>query len=559
VRKFVLDILGDIGDEGSVPAMLPALSDPDENVRAAAAENLGKLGAAEAVPRLLDAMEQADLWLRFTILEALARIGQAVPVARLLEFSGEKLLRKALFDCLGRIGGMDAVPALLEGLTDDMRNVREAAIIALDRIAATWPGSIDEALTGLAGSPAAEGVAAALESADAALAQAALRLLRSIGDGRFAPRLLALFENELLRVEAAAALVAMGPAAASSLLELWPAASGRTRTWLASLLGETRCVEGLALLRTGLSDSDAELQLICAQALGKLGEAAAIAPLAETLCAAGEEVREAAMQALCRLSGGHPQEVLQRLRPLLADDNAELRMHVVTIFGQMESHEVADCLAFAMKDESPLVRRAAVRAYESRSGEKQLPTLMLALTDEDAEVRRLAAESLGLTADRQAIAPLELALQDEDIWVRAAAVRSLGRLGGVDVFAPIGRALQDPVGLVAIAALESLAELGAERALPAMVQSLRHGDEEVVNAALNLLAALGQRDWLPAAVEPLLNHRHWEVRSTFVRVLASLEGAACRLLLEERLLVEGEELVRQLIQDILAELREPRG
>lgn len=559
VRKFVLDILGDIEDESCIHSMLPALSDPDENVRAAAAENLGKLRAAEAVPMLLDAMDHADLWLRFTILEALARIGQTVPVSRLLALAGERLLRKALFDCLGRIGGMDAVPTLVRGLTDEMRNVREAAIVALDRIVASLPGALDKELSGLAGTPAAEAVAAALESSDPAIIQAAVRLLRSTGDARFSRRLLTLFENELLREEAAATLVAMGPSAACSLMELWPAADGRTRAYLAYIFGESRCVEGLALLRAGLCDGDPELQLVSAQALGKLGEAAAIIPLAETLCAAHEEVREVAMQAICRLSGRHPQEVLQRLRPLLAADDAELRMHVVTILGQMERPEVEGCLAFAMKDESPLVRRAAVRVCESRSGEHQLPTLMLALTDEDAEVRRLAAESLGMTANRQAVAPLELALQDDDIWVRAAAVRSLGRLGGADVFLPIERALQDPVGLVAIAALETLAHLDPDRACPVMVQSLQHTDEEVVNAALNLLAASAQRDWVPAAIEPLLNHRHWEVRSTVVRTLASLDGAACRPLLEERLLLEGEELVRQLIQDILAAFREPRG
>jgi HEAT repeat protein len=559
VRKFVLDILGDIGDESCVQSMLPALSDPDENVRAAAAENLGKLHAADAVPMLLDAMDHADLWLRFTILEALARIGEAVPIARLLEFSDQRLLRKALLDCLGRIGGMDAIPVLIGGLTDDMRNVREAAIVALDRIATSSPHAIDEVLSALSGTPAAEAVAGALECSDPAIAQASVRLLRGTGDARFAPRLLALVENELLREEAAAALVVMGRSAICSLLQLWPDASSRTRAYLAYILGESRCVEGLTLLRSGLRDGDAELQLVSAQALGKLGDAAAISPLTETLGTAQDEVREVTMQALCRLSGVHPQDVLQWLRPLLADDDAELRMHVITIFGQMESSEVEGCLAFAMKDESPLVRRAAVRAFERRSGDNQLPTLMLALTDEDAEVRRLAAESLGMTADRQATAPLELALQDEDIWVRAAAVRSLGRLGGADVFAPICRALQDPVGLVAIAALETLAGLDAWRACPAMVQALGHADEEVVNAALSLLTASGQRDWLPAAIEPLLNHRHWEVRSTFARTLASLEGPACRPLLEERLLLEGEELVRQLIQEILNDLRESRG
>lgn len=559
VRKFVLDILGDIGEENCVQSMLPALSDPDENVRAAAAENLGKLRAAEAVPVLLDAMDHADLWMRFTILEALARIGQAVSVARLLNFADERLLRKALFDCLGRLGGMDAVPVLSQGLTDDMRNVREAAIVALDRIAETMPEAMAEPLAALAGTPAAEAVAAALRSSDLPLVRAAVRTLRSMRDGRFALNLLDLFENELMREEAAAALVAMGRPAACSLLDQWPAASVRTRSYLAYIFGESRCVEALVLLRAGLHDSDSDLQLVSAQALGKLGEAAAIAPLVETLCVANGDVRAVAMQALCRLTDRYPQEVLQSLGPLLTDDDAELRMHVVTIFGQMVSREVEESLSFALKDESPLVRRAAVRACAHRTGADQLSTLMLALTDEDVEVRRLAAESLGLTGNRQAIPPLELALQDEDIWVRAAAVRSLGRLGGAAVFEPISRALQDPVGLVAIAALESLAELNAGRACPAMVQALQHNDEEVVNAALNLLAATGQRDWVPAAVEPLLNHRHWEVRSAFVRALATLQGAASRSLLEERLLLEGEEMVRQLIQDVLAEMRESRG
>lgn len=559
VRKFVLDIMGDIGEPGCIQAMLPALSDPDKNVRAAAAENLGKLRAAEAVPVLLDTMEHADLWMRFTILEALARIGRDVPVARLLVFTDEKLLRKALFDCLGRVGGAEALPALIEGLTDDMRNVREAAILALARIAETVPQEVDAVLSGLVGTPAAEAAASALESADLALVRATVCILRGVRDVRFAPRLLALLENEFLRDDAAAVLISMGNAAALSLIDEWAAADDRKRACLAYLFGEVGCVEALELLCAGLNDEDKNMQMVSAQALGKLGAPAAIDPLVAALWAAGDEVREISMQALCRLADAHPQEVLARLRPLLNDTDAELRMHVVTIFGQVDSIEVEGPLAFAMKDESSMVRRAAVRACEQRPGENRLSTLMLALTDEDAEVRRLAAESLGLMGSRNAIAPLELALQDEDIWVRAAAVRSLGRLGGERVFELICSALQDPVGLVAIAALEALDALDSERTCPLMVQSLRHADEEVINTALHLLAANGRRDWLPAVVEPLLNHRHWEVRSTFVRTLAVLEGPACRQRLEARLLVEGEELVRQIIQDILADFREARG
>ena len=83
------------------------------------------------------------------------------------------------------------------------------------------------------------------------------------------------------------------------------------------------------------------------------------------------------MQALCRLSHSHPAETLNTLRPFLEGDDPELRMHVVSIFGQMEEGDVESALALGMKDESPLVRRAAVRACEGRCSNGRLSTLML--------------------------------------------------------------------------------------------------------------------------------------------------------------------------------------
>ena len=44
------------------------------------------------------------------------------------------MLRKALFDCFAEIGGPEVIPSLVGGLTDPMRQVREAALCALDRL-----------------------------------------------------------------------------------------------------------------------------------------------------------------------------------------------------------------------------------------------------------------------------------------------------------------------------------------------------------------------------------------------------------------------------------------
>ena len=53
VRKFVVDILGNMGDVAAVPLLIKALDDRDPNVSAAAAENLGKIGDARAIPNLV--------------------------------------------------------------------------------------------------------------------------------------------------------------------------------------------------------------------------------------------------------------------------------------------------------------------------------------------------------------------------------------------------------------------------------------------------------------------------------------------------------------------------
>ena len=66
VRKFIVDILGEIGDRRAIPVLLSALADADGNVRAAAAENLGKLQAVEAVPALLDAIVITSYRIHYT-------------------------------------------------------------------------------------------------------------------------------------------------------------------------------------------------------------------------------------------------------------------------------------------------------------------------------------------------------------------------------------------------------------------------------------------------------------------------------------------------------------
>ncbi|PLX93356.1 MAG: PBS lyase [Desulfuromonas sp.] len=550
VRKFVLDILGDIGDSATVPVLVAALNDCDENVRASAAENLGKLKASEAIPALFEALATPDLLLRFTILEALGQIGEEVSVVPLLPLANETLLRKALFDCLGKIGDAEAVPLLGEGVKDGARNVRTAALMALYRLSGKFPEMVKSTLC----RGGAESLFEALDSHDNAVRRAAIELSGLCGDGRLAVALLPLFDVEELRESAAAAVIRLGHAAAEPLRGLWPAAPPRQRAYLTYLFGEVG-YEGVDdYLCDALAAEDADQRQMAAHALGQRGNPAAVSRLLAALEDESNDVREMACVALGRIGTRNPSDMIAAVTPLLEREEESLRTFAARILGELDHGDVERLLSLALKDVSALVRRAAIRAFDGRGGEERVGTLALALTDEDSDVRRLCCESLGSCGSQKAVEALSSALKDDDIWVRVAAIRALGQLGGSRAMELIETALNEPVGIVAITALETLATLEGEAAFTAMLAALRHVDEEVVNVAVRLLSETGRNDWLESWQETLLNHRHWEVRCSFARALAAFQPVVARKLLEARLLVEGEELVRQQLTDLLADL-----
>ena len=553
VRKFVLDILGDIGDKSALGSMVEALGDPDQNVRNAAAENLGKLRAAPALPALLTSMATADLWFRFTILAAIAQIGAPVAVADLLPYKEDPLLRKAVFDCFGKIGGSEVIPLLCDGLHDRMSNVRSAAALALFRVGRKQPAMVAEGLRNCqAGAP--KGVLSELlQASDPQVRLAAIHLLRWLGDPGVAPQLLGLLDDEAMRQPAAETLVALGSQAALELFPRWSEASARERTYLAYLFGQARLSEAAQLLSEALECPEGELRMVAAQGLGRLGSKDNLPRLVKTLEDRVAEVREQAVSAMIEIGRQFPAETIEALTPLLQSEAMELRLSAVRILGKLDGPAVLASLQLALKDEAAKVRSAAVQALASGSLGFDLSAMRLAMTDEDAEVRRLAVSALGSAPLEEGLSLLGLALQDDDLWVRAMVVRTLGQFGQPAVRL-VEMALADPVGLVSIAALETLAEISFDQSYPKIVLALQHPDQEVVASALQLLSNGERRDWLPGSSAALLNHPHWEVRSSFVRLLADLEGSAAREQLEARFLLEGEDLVREQIRQVLSDL-----
>jgi len=555
VRKFIVDVLGDIADPAAVPVMIQRLEDEDSNVRAAAAENLGKMKAHEAVPALLEAMRLPDLLLQFTILDALSRIAAPVEFSNLSPYKDEKLLRKAMIDCLGKTGDASSVPLLIESLVDDMRNVREAALLALVALFERYPDAVRSGLTSGDGNAIVKEVIAYLdlEQGDA-LKLAAVRVLGWLGAEDAVAALLPLLDYESLQQETVASLVEIGRSHPKALLDVWTDASDGRRAYLAYILGEAGCREALPQLKQGIDSADSQLQRMSVYALGRLGAAETLPELVGCLQSSASDVQEAAMQALACFGKSFPEQTFAALQPLLAHEEATLRMLAVMVMRALDHPSVLDSLSLSIKDPSADVRREAVKVFEGGELGKHLSALLLALTDEDAEMRRTVVDILSGSGMEEALDGLQLALKDDDIWVRAAAVRGIGRVAGGKSKELIKGALLDPVGLVSIAALETLGSVLGKEACSDMVSALNHSDQEVVVAAMNLLSSYCSNQWLQDNLEMLLGHPSPNVRSHIARLAGELLGASVRPMLIGWLEIENDDLVAQQIKCALEEL-----
>jgi HEAT repeat protein len=557
VRKFVMDILGTIGDAEAVPLLINALDDPEPNVCAAAAENLGKIGSVQAVPHLLQALRKNDIWLRYTILEALSKIGKPVPIAIIAPLVGENLLKKAAFDCLGAIGDIESAPLLIEGIRERVKNIREAAVVALIKVRERLPAEeakqlVDEKLMVFNGSPSVEGLLSSLDTADRGLKEALLKLLGIIGDERAIGRLLQSFRDDRLRNYCLSAFKAMGEKAATPLMRLFPEADDEERSFIAYICGELCFPECAQLLREGMRDASPLLRKFSVKAAGKAGLSGLVKEIAPLLDDTEPEVRKGAVEALSRLAAEDGEAVLKIAGRLASAELPEKRCNAAILFASLGD---TDKLSFLIKDDDATVRKTAVNSLAALKKTSCVGKLVMALVDEEADVRIAAAGALGEIGGADVLEPLLLAMKDEDPWVKCAALKSLGKLrhrGAQEAIVELLATAAD--GLVTISALKTLAEIGGEGVPELVKNALAHPDEEVVKTAIDILSPQGD-DWLDEYREMLLAHPHWDVRRSFIKVMVANRGAEAIPYLRSALDAETDDLVREQILDIMDRYR----
>ena len=133
VRSIAAVTLGEIGPEAedAVPILIKLLQDQDEEgfVRANAATALGKIGegASKAVPALINALRDQDKYVRKDAAEALEKIGTPRTIKTVKD-------RYRVVIPLGWTGSEDEVPALIQALQNENKDVRVNAVVTLGQI-----------------------------------------------------------------------------------------------------------------------------------------------------------------------------------------------------------------------------------------------------------------------------------------------------------------------------------------------------------------------------------------------------------------------------------------
>ncbi|HYA87173.1 MAG TPA: HEAT repeat domain-containing protein [Nitrospirota bacterium] len=526
VRKFVVDILGDMKDRRAVPALIERLGDADENIRVAAAEALGKIGDRRAVDALLSCLTRHNHgWLDYASAEALGEIGDERALEPLLAALSRSSLREPILEALGKIGNATTLGPLIASLADPLRIVREVSVVALAAIyrksGATERRNIVAAVRAGLSESAIAFLEEILITSAGELQRSTITVLGWTGRESSINKLFALLKEEDLVDHVVQSLAHIDPDKAVFLVGFLSNENALVRQAVAQVLGENRIKAAEDTLIKLLQDENGHVRSTAACALGLLESRRGRAGLLELLQDEYESVQEAAIQALAAIGD---ESVLDTLLKDFSAHEAYLRRNIARLLGKFSSHRAHEALAFALKDEEPAVRKAVVPALGSAAGGKALRSLLLAVTDDDPEVRMLAAEALGAIDSLDAQDALIHLLEDADLWVKAAAARGLANTGGDRAGEVLTSYLGTASDIFLLAIAEVLGKLQFPKALGPLIALVNHSDPEVRKT---VLLALSHYEGEVAAetVASCLSDSHWSVRKAAIEVV-KLKGTA---------------------------------
>lgn len=548
VRKFIIDVLGELNDKRSLPLMLKALKDENENVRATAVEHLGMTGDPEAVDALIDILESGDLWTAYPATDALGKIGSRKAIPTLVKTLSVRTLRTPAMRALSRFSDPEILKHIVPLLGDHSKTTQEEAVKAVKNF---YHNGVKEEIIAreiknVFGNRSVETLAAHAWSTDSEVRISAIFLLGIMKDQRALAPLLEVSLEEDFAEDVKRALVFIGKDKPGVILPLLETSSLYQKRFMCDVAGEIASPLFFSVFRELLKDDDGHIRSLAVTGLSRIGDVKAVELIKGLLSDPYEDVQEAAVKALCSLkSGVDKNEFIKAVN----DKDPVVRKNAVTILGEIGASDAVDTIGFALKDSDVRVRQAVVNALYLINKGDFVKYLTLALTDEDPDIRASAALNLGRMKCKGAEESLLLLLNDPDDMVRAAAVKALGYIGERGTVKAVERMLSDRNGLVTASAIEALSMIDGEEARTALVKMLSSQDKEIKRTAVRALAPF---EGIEKELLPYLEDSDWATRVAAVEVLSRKTNNSLVSTALERLLDREEDpVVRKAVEQSL--------
>jgi HEAT repeat protein len=378
--------------------------------------------------------------------------------------SRDEAQRMAAVDAIAQAGAAALAPlfGLLEGENHDAdicaRQTIQKIVYRASAPGAAERGAVAAALAEVAASPGRLGVR-----------RYALQMVSFVGRDEVVPTLARLLGDPEMREMARWALVRIpGDTATSALAGAVASAAGEVKVGLINALGARAAASALPVLRTALNDKDESVCIAAAYALARIPEPASARMLMEAIFSASGRGRAAAADAYLRLAD-----------TLLAAGNAGRAAAM---------YKWTYCCAGAGDEQH---RCAALAGLARARGAQAIPLLLEALRGGQPALAGVAAASLAAIPGRDATREIVGALPSARPELRLRLISILGERRDIAAL-PALIASCEPKRPVAerAAATTALGEIGSAAAVPTLVGALGSLDEPVKAAAIEALARM---------------------------------------------------------------------
>jgi HEAT repeat protein len=338
VRKFIIDVLGGFKDSRSLPLMLDALKDDDENVRATAIEHIGKIGESSVVDALITIIESDDIWTAYPAADALGRIGDKKAIPSLIRTLDRKTLRVPTIKSLSLIGDPDSLKYIVPFLEDRSKIVQEETLQSIERF--YQKGLSEEFLTEeikrLIGDKVFEILITHAWSDKPDVRSSAILILGLMKDERAYTPLLGISQEQNFAKDVKKAFVFIGKDKPESLIGLIETESLYQKRFICEVAAMIASPVYFSIFKNLLAAEDGHVRSIAAIGLANIGDPKAIKHLEKLLSDPYEDVQEAAVEALSRLSKWL---AVDEFIAMLRNPNRLIRKNAALILGNIGAKE----------------------------------------------------------------------------------------------------------------------------------------------------------------------------------------------------------------------------